>query len=71
MATQQDYTIVANAFVAALQTDINNMVPSWAQGMIPAGTVSSMAGQLAKIGVDTLDTYRAGEKEGEKSSSTA
>ena len=61
MATKQDYSAVANAFVAALQTDINNMVPSWAQGMIPAGTVTSMAGQLAKIGVDTLDAYRATE----------
>ncbi len=61
MATQAEYTVVANAYVVALQSDINTMVPSWAQGMIPAGAVASMAGQLAKIGVDTLDAYRATE----------
>jgi len=60
-ASQAEYTVVANALAAALQTDINTMVPGWAQGLVPANEANIMGGQLAKIGVDALDAYRAKE----------
>lgn len=61
MATQQDYTVAADAIMAVIQSDINDLVPGWAQGMIPAGTAAAMAGACAKAGVDALDAYRAQE----------
>jgi hypothetical protein len=64
MATQPELTAVANALAKALQGDINAMVPSWAQGMIPANEANILGGQLAKIAVDTLDAFRAMEKPG-------
>jgi hypothetical protein len=64
MATQADYTAVANKLAASLQGDINAMVPSWARGMIPANEANILGGQLAKIAVDTLDAFRAMEKPG-------
>jgi hypothetical protein len=59
MATPAEYTIVANALAAALRSDINQMVPSWAQGMIPANEANMLGGQLSKIACDTLDALRA------------
>lgn len=65
MANPAEYTVVANALLKLIQSDISNMVPGWAQGMIPAGTAASLAGACAKEAVDTLDTYRANEKAGQ------
>lgn len=59
MATQADYTAVANALAAALSSDIQQMVPSWAIGFIPANEANILGGQLSKIAVDTLDAYRS------------
>ena len=61
MATQPEYTAVANALLALITADINNDVPSIWRGMIPADMAPNMAGQLAKAAVDTLDAFRAKE----------
>lgn len=61
MATQAEYTAVANALQKLIQADVNADVPGWAQGMIPADLAPSLAGACAKLAVDTLDAYRAKE----------
>lgn len=58
MADASDYAVVKNALTAALQKDIQQMVPMWAQGMIPANEASILADQLSKIAIDTLDKHR-------------
>jgi Domain of unknown function (DUF1906) len=59
MATQVEYTAVANAILKVINGEIATDVPGWAQGMIPAGMASSLAGACAKTAVDTLDAVRA------------
>jgi hypothetical protein len=61
MTTQAEYTAVANAILKIINGEIAADVPGWAQGMIPAGMASSLAGACAKTAVDTLDAFRAGE----------
>jgi hypothetical protein len=62
MATQPEYTAVANALVSVLQADINADVPSFFKGMVPANLAPELAGALAKKAVDTIDAYRAKEQ---------
>jgi hypothetical protein len=61
MATQAEYTAVANAVLKVINGEIATEVPGWAQGMIPAGLASSLAGACAKTAVDTLDAFRSSE----------
>jgi Domain of unknown function (DUF1906) len=61
MATQAEYTAVANAILKVINGEIASEVPGWAQGMMPAGLASSLAGACAKTAVDTLDAFRASE----------
>ena len=58
MATQAEYTAVANALLVAINGDIATEVPGWEQDMIPNSFRAPLAGQLAKIAVDTLDALR-------------
>lgn len=59
MATQQEYTTVANALLAAIDNDIATQVPNWEQSMIPQAFRAPLAGELAKVAVDTLDALRS------------
>jgi hypothetical protein len=61
VATQAEYTAVANAVLKVINGEIATEVPGWAQGMMPAGLASSLAGACAKTAVDTLDAFRASE----------
>jgi len=61
VATQAEYTAVANAILKVIDGEIATDVPGWAQGMIPAGLAPSLAGACAKTAVDTLDAFRASE----------
>lgn len=62
MANQAEYSAVANAVLKVITGEIAAEVPGWAQGMIPAGMASSLAGACAKTAVDTLDAFRAKEQ---------
>ncbi len=59
MATPAEYATVAAALTRLIQTDINEDVPGWARGMIPADLAPSLAAACAKAAIDTLDAYRA------------
>lgn len=61
VATQAEYTAVANAILKVIDGEIATDVPGWAQGMIPAGLAPSLAGACAKTAVDTLDAFRTSE----------
>ena len=65
MATQAEYTAVANALVPELKADIDSELTKagygWAAGMIPAELVPEIAGACAKKAVDTLDALLAKE----------
>ena len=67
MATQPEYTAVANALVKLINDTIDGLSP-FDQGMIrqylSAGKISAGAGAAAKTAVDTLDEFRALEKSG-------
>jgi len=68
MATQAEYTAVANAVLKVINGEITADVPGWAQGMIPAGMATSLAGAVSKTAVDTLDAYRANDPTPEQKS---
>lgn len=57
MATQQEYSYVANALVAFAHKWISTL-PPWQQGFIPMDKVPAAAGATAKEAVDALDEYR-------------
>lgn len=63
MATQAEYTAVANKLLQIITAEENQQVPGWAKGFIPAGIETALAGACAKAAVDTLDAYRAQSKE--------
>ncbi len=58
MATQQEYSFVANALVALIHGGIEKL-PGWEQGFIPMDKIPAAAGEAAKCAVDALDQYRA------------
>jgi hypothetical protein len=58
MATQQEYSYVANALVAFAHKWISAL-PSFEQSFIPMDKVPVAAGATAKEAVDALDQYRA------------
>jgi hypothetical protein len=59
--TQAEYSAVANAMLKQIHGDIAAKVPGWEQSFIPADLAPTLAGELSKIAVDTLDAYRANE----------
>lgn len=67
MATQAEYTVVANALVRLIETSIAQL-NSFEQGMIreylTPDKINQGAGTAAETAVDTLDAYRALEKSG-------
>lgn len=65
MGTPDEYTAVANAMLKQIKGDIAAKVPGWEQSWIPADLAPTLAGELSKIAVDTLDQYRANEKAGQ------
>ena len=58
MATQGDYSAVANALVAYAKSEIEQL-PGFEQSLIPMQKLPAAAGAAAKVAVDTLDAYRA------------
>ncbi len=58
MATQQEYSYVANALVAFAHKWIATL-PAFEQSFIPMDKVPAAAGATAKEAVDALDQYRA------------
>jgi hypothetical protein len=62
MATPLEYKAVIDRLTSTIQGDLNQFVPAWAMGMIPANEAAVLASQLGKLAVDTLDAYRAQEK---------
>ena len=58
MATQMEYTFVANTLVALAHQYIVQL-PSWEAGLIPQDKIPAAAGAAAKAAVDALDQYRA------------
>lgn len=61
MATQAEYSAVANAILVLINQEIATQIPEWEQGMIPDAFKAPLAGAAAKVAVDTLDTFRAKE----------
>ena len=59
MATQQEYTVGADAALVLIKADISADVPGWAQGMIPDTMAPQLAGAVAKAVVDAVDAYRS------------
>ena len=57
MATQGDYTAVANALMHLIYTSIGKL-PPWEQNYIPKEKIPAAAGQAAQVAVDALDAYR-------------
>lgn len=62
MATPAEYTAVANDLVK-LFTDEVHLLPGFEQSFIPMDKIPEAAGTVAKRAVDTLDAYRAQEKQ--------
>ena len=58
MATQAEYTAVANALLKLMQTE-EQQLPGWEQAFIPQDKLPAAAGTAAKVAVDALDAYRA------------
>lgn len=63
MATQADYTAVANDLVKFFTDEIHTL-PGWEQHFIPLDKIPMAAGAVAKRAVDTLDAFRAKETTG-------
>jgi hypothetical protein len=61
MATQADYTAVANALVKFFTDQVHRLPEPW-QGFIPMEKIPTAAGATAKVAVDALDAFRAQEK---------
>lgn len=60
MATQAEYTAVANALMHLIYTSIAKL-PPWEQGFIPKDRIPIAAGEAAKTAVDALDAFRQGK----------
>ncbi len=60
MASQADYSIVANALVVLIHQSIAKL-PPWEQSFIPMDKIPAAAGAAAKVAVDSLDAYRSKE----------
>lgn len=62
MATQQEYTVVANALIKELNNFISTL-PGFEQGMVrnylTTDKINAGAGAAAKTAVDSLDAFRA------------
>lgn len=57
MATQGDYTAVANALLKLAMAE-EDKLPGWERQWIPNEKLPEAAGTAAKVAVDTLDAYR-------------
>ena len=57
------YSAATGAITKLLQTDINNLVPSWAKGFVPAGIVPQIAPALARAAVDAAFAQAAKEQQ--------
>ncbi len=57
MATQDDYSAVANALVLLIHNSIAKL-PPWEQSFIPQDKIPAAAGAAAKVAVDALDKHR-------------
>lgn len=58
MATQAEYTAVANALLNLMKAE-ESKLPPWQEAFIPQKMLPSAAGTAAKVAVDTLDSFRA------------
>ncbi len=58
VASQADYTAVANALVTFFTEEIHKL-PGWEQPYIPMEKVPAAAGATAKVAVDALDKFRS------------
>ncbi len=58
MATQAEYTAVANDLVKFFTDEIHTL-PGWEQSFIPMDKVPAAAGAVAKRAVDTIDAFRS------------
>lgn len=58
MATQDDYTAVANALLTLMKSE-EEKLPGWEQAFIPQDKLPEAAGSAAKVAVDALDAHRA------------
>ncbi len=63
MATQAEYSAVANALVRFFIQE-ENKLPEWERNFIPQDKIPAAAGACAKVAVDALDQYR-GKKDQE------
>ena len=61
MATQDDYTAVANA-VLKLMIAEEQQLPGWEKAFIPQDKLPMAAGAVAKVAVDALDAHRAAQE---------
>lgn len=60
MATQQEYTVVANALVKEINTAIDNSpMAGLIRNYLTADKINEGAGAGAKTAVDALDAFRA------------
>jgi tRNA nucleotidyltransferase (CCA-adding enzyme) len=59
MATAQDYQVGTAAAQTVIQADINQDVPVFFRGDIPAQMVAQIAASVAKAVIDAVDTERA------------
>lgn len=63
MATQGDYTAVANALLTLMRAE-EEKLPGWEQSFIPQDKLPEAAGTAAQVAVDALDAYRAKVNQG-------
>jgi hypothetical protein len=64
MATQADYNAGSTAAAAVLQSDLTQLVPSWAQGWIPPDEAQQLAPAVAKAVIDAVDAERTKQLQG-------
>jgi hypothetical protein len=58
MATQADYTAVANALLQFMLTE-EQQLPGWERAFIPQAKIPAAAGACAKVAVDAYEAYLA------------
>lgn len=63
MATQGDYTAVANALLELMKSS-EAQLPGWERSFIPQDKLPAAAGAAAKVAVDALDKYRSTVNQG-------
>lgn len=63
MATQAEYTALANDLVVYARQLIAENIPTWEQSFIPMEKLPTFAGAVSKHCIDFIDKYRAQQEQ--------